>query len=71
MPPSEADILAQIAQICTNDPDLGKERILAKLNADNGWDISSKDFRSYMAKHDKMIEEENLARAIYVVTMTT
>jgi len=30
------------------DSSLGKKKILAKLNTENGWEISSKDFRSYM-----------------------
>ena len=49
MAPTEEEIVTKLKQLIEQQgPDLGKKKLLSRLNSENGWDVSSKDFRVYM-----------------------
>ena len=48
MAPTEEEIVIKLKQLIEQVPELGKKKLLSRLNSENGWDISSKDFRVYM-----------------------
>lgn len=48
MDPTEEEIVTKLKQLIEQVPDLGKKKLLSRLNSDNGWNVSSKDCRVYM-----------------------
>lgn len=59
MAPTDEAIVVKLMLLIEQVPDLGRKRLLSRLNSENGWHVSSKDFRAYIS-----IIEEGKRRAI-------
>ena len=66
MAPSEDEVLSKLRKLLSDAPDMGKKRLLSRLNAENGWDISSKDFRPLLqiVEGERTVESQGEASQV-------
>ena len=53
MAPTEEEILSKLMPLREQEPGLGKKKLLERLNQENGWDVSSKEFRQIMTSMEE------------------
>ena len=58
MSSSSSEIAAKLKILRSENPELGKKKLLAQLNSDNGWKLMSKEFRQHMSAIEAEEEEE-------------
>ena len=58
MSPSPTEITAKLKDLRLKSPDIGKKKMLAQVNAENGWTLTTKDFKGFLQTVEKEHDEE-------------